>query len=591
MIGFTAEWLFTLSAVALLALVGWPLTIPFQDDRRFAILLAPMFGLITLPMVVALFYALAGTSLLRSAIAAVAFMAVASLAALLRRRPIRTDGLSNLLLVIVVSAIATALASAAAIQSGTPSITFLDGSDHAGYGHTADWLIKHGVLRRPVVSPDVPYESWPQLTLTLDPRLGAFVVVALVAMARGVSGLFAYDSVCAVVGTVGPLAAAAVYARTRPALFLLALGVMCGVLFDLGRSGYLGKLMGYPAALLLAGLFMTTTRRDAPWLATMIVLTVGVATLHSGAATAFLLLSVGAAFLAAQLALEVRRGCIRASLSRDALLLALLVFIALVATGVFARPISASAGGAFPFGWEWLVVRFFEIENPQADRVQALLPWGKALLISVAALQLATIIAALAVGSPVAVALCGSPLAVLAALYAADQKWIAQQLAGILSWCTLAGIAVVHDDLRDAGRRAAYIAVVAIGLAFVAARVPRLAVAVDRYVFRTDPHYRFQVSSFEEIRRLVGTEIVEIDTDEPLPLVAVLNELGAGQIKLQWSRRAWTRAFWYRRWPPPRYPAEPAFRLTTQRDAPSTGDLVLETPQYRLWKLQPASRS
>jgi hypothetical protein len=591
MIAFTAEWLFTLSAVALLALLGWPLTIPFQGERRFALLLAPMFGLITLPMVVALFYAFAGTTLLRAAIAAVALMAVASLAVLLRRRPARTDGLSNLLLVIVVSAIATALATAAAIQSGTQSITFLDGSDHAGYGHTADWLIKHGVLRRPVVSPDVPYESWPQLTLTLDPRLGAFVVVALVGMARGVSGLFAYDSVCAVVGTVAPLAVAAVYARTRPALLLLAFGLMCGVLFDIGRSGYLGKLMGYPGALMLAGLFMTTTRRDAPWLATMIVLTAGVATLHSGAATAFLLLAIGGTFLAATLAFEARTGGIPATLYRDAVLIALLVFIALVTTGAFARPISASAGGAFPFGWEWLTVRFFEIENAQADRVQALLPWGRALLISVAALQLATIIAALAVGSPVAVALCASPLAVLAALYAADQKWIAQQVAGTLSWSTLAGLAVVHDDLRSAGRRAAYIAVGVIGLVFVAARVPRLAVAMDRYVFRTDPHDRFYVSSFDAIRRAVGTEIVEIDTEDPLPLFAVLNELGAGQVKLQFSPRAWTRALWYRRWPPPKYPAEPAFRLTSWRDAPSTGDLVLETPQYRLWKLPPASRS
>jgi hypothetical protein len=586
MTSFAVEWLFTLSVVAILAVVGWPLTIPFQSDRRFAILLAPMFGLIALPMVVTAIYVFAQISLWSSAIAGVSLLGVASIATAFRWQPSRGDGGSILVLTVIISAVATGLASAAAIQSGVPGITFLDGSDHAGYGHAADWLIKHGIARRPIVSPDVPYESWPQLILSLDPRLSAFVFVALIAMARGLSGLFAYDSACAVVSTIGPLAVAAVYARTRPALFLLALGLMSGVLFDLGRSGFLGKLMGYPAALVVVGLFMTSTRRDAPWLATMMVLTVGVATVHSGAATAILLLTFGAPFLAATLLFENRKGGVHDRWCHDGVLLALLIFIALVATGLFARPIGTAAGSAFPFGWGWLTDRFFEIENPQADRVRVLLPWFGALLMAVVALQLATVVVALLVGSAVAVALCGSPLAVLAALYVADQKWIAQQLAGVLSWCTLAGIAVVHDDLRAAGRKAASVAILAIALAFVAVRVPRLAVAMQRYVFGTDPHYRFKVSTFDEIRRLVQDGTLEIDTDQPLPLNAALNELGAGESKLQWSPRAWTRAFGYRRWPPPTYPTEPDYRLTAQGDPPSTGNLILETSQYRLWKLR-----
>ena len=47
---FVNEWLFTLSAVMTLTLVGWPLTVLFRDGRRFVVLLAPMIGLITLPL-------------------------------------------------------------------------------------------------------------------------------------------------------------------------------------------------------------------------------------------------------------------------------------------------------------------------------------------------------------------------------------------------------------------------------------------------------------------------------------------------------------------------------------------------------------
>jgi hypothetical protein len=583
---FAAEWLFTLAATATLAWVGLPFTIPFRDDQRFSLLLAPMLGLITLPMVVAAVYIFARMSLLSSAIAALASMSVVSIVVAARWRPARHNDLPILVLVLIVSAVSTILSSAAAIQSGATSITFIDGSDQAGYGHPADWLIDHGIARRPIVNPDVPYESWPQLMLSLDPRLSSFVFVALIAMARGVSGLFAYDAACTIVGTVGPMAVAAVFARTRSTLFLLTLALMTTTLFDLGRSGYLGKIAGYPGALMLVGLFMTSTQRHLPWLATVIALTVGVAALHSGAATAFLLLMIGATFLIARLVLNFRDGDAPRLFLNDGTLLVLLMFIAVVASGVFARPVDYPPGNALPFGWGWLLERFFEIENAQTDRVRALLPWLTAVLQIAIGLQLAAIAVALLAGNALAIALCASPMVMLAALYFADMKWIALQIFSLLTCCTLVGIAVLHDDLRIAGRKSAHLAILMLGLAFVAVRLPRFAVAMDRYAFRTDPHYRYDASQYPEIRRLVDQGTLEIDTEEPLPLLGALTELGRGGIKLQWSERAWRRAFGYRRWPPRTYPVGPDFRLTARGDQPSTGVLILQTPQYQLWRLQ-----
>lgn len=588
--GFAAEWVFTLLAVATLALVGLPVAIPFRGEHRFLLLLAPMLGLITLPMAVAAIYIFAKVSLLTAAIAALAVMSAVSIAAAFRWRPFRPGDLSILPLVLFVSAIAAVLSSYAAIHAGATSITFIDGSDHAGYGHPADWLINHGIARRPLVSPDVPYESWPQLMLSLDPRLGAFVFVALIAMARGVSGLFAYDAASAIVSTVAPLAVAAVFARTRLTLYLLALGLMTGALFDLGRAGYLGKLVGYPAVLMLAGLFMTSTRRDVAWLATMIVLTTGVSALHSGGATAFLMLMILGTFLAVRLLLDVHDRDVRRMSHQDGIALALLMFMALAASGIFARAIDYPAGGAFPYGWGWLLERYLEIENPQADRVRAVLPWVQAILFAALALQLAALAAAWFARNAVAVTLCASPLVMFGVLYVAGQKWIAMQVGGVLLWCMLAGIAVVQDDLRLAGRKTAHLALLLVGLAFVAARLPRFAVAMDRYAFNTDPQYRFGQSQYPEIRRLVGRGSLELDTTQPLPLIAAINELGASGMNLQYSEQAWRRAFGYRKWPTPAYPTTPEYRLTAQGDPSSTGELILQTPQYRLWRLQPSTQ-
>jgi hypothetical protein len=583
---FVNEWLFTLSAVMTLTLVGWPLTVLFRDGRRFVVLLAPMIGLITLPLLVGLIYVFAKVSFSWSALVAVGLMSLVAITVALRWKPDRDEILFSLSFILVVSALVTAISTAATIQSGVPSITFIDGSDHAGYGHVADWLTKHNILRGPIVDPDVPYESWPQLMLSMDPRLSSFILVALVAVARNLSGLFAYDSTSAIVTTVGTLGVAAVYARSRTVAIAVALALMTGVLTDLGRSGYFGKLAGYPAALVLLGLFMTSTRRDIRWIAAMILLVIGVSALHSGFATAFLLCTIGTTYLAAKASLQARGIDDRNLISRDTTFLALLIFVAIAATGLFARPIKLPPLATFPHGWDWLLGRFLELENPQADRVRSAFAWFNSLQATALGLQIAAVTVAFLARSVVALALCAWPLAVIIALYAADQKWIALQLVGLQTWCTIAGIAILSDEAWATGRKSVLVPVLAIGTMLVAIRIPRLAIAMDRYVFRTESQYRFKASQFDEIRKTVGFGIVEVDMDQPLPLIAVLNELGGRDTRLQWSPRAWTRAFVYRKWPLPHYTTQPDFRLTASGDPSSTGELVLETPQYRLWRLK-----
>jgi hypothetical protein len=69
-----------------------------------------------------------------------------------------------------------------------------------------------------------------------DPRLSAFVMLALVALLRGTSGIFAYDLACGLVLAASILGVAAVFAKSRLTLILLICVLALSVWFEYGRS-------------------------------------------------------------------------------------------------------------------------------------------------------------------------------------------------------------------------------------------------------------------------------------------------------------------------------------------------------------------
>jgi hypothetical protein len=62
-------------------------------------------------------------------------------------------------------------------------------------------------------------------------------------------------------------------------------------------------------------------------------------------------------------------------------------------------------------------------------------------------------------------------------------------------------------------------------------------------------------------------------------------ELGWRGLNIQWTARSWKWILEYRRWAPPRYASKPNYRLTAVTDT-GEDELLLQTPQYRLWHLK-----
>ncbi len=365
---FLVEWAFTLAALLVLALAGGFVLPAFRQGRRFVLLLAPMCGLLVLPIVTTFIYTFGKTSFSRAAIIAILITSAVSIATSIRWRPSHEDVGWSLLLVTVLSALAAALSMSSSIYNGSPSLLFIDGSDHAGYAHAADWLLNHRVHERPTMSPDAPYESWPHLVLSLDPRLGGFVVNALVAWARGLPGLFAYDAGCTVVFAAAVLGVACVFSRTPRTLVLLSVGLTICAWFDLGRSGYFGKLAGYSATLFVIGILLTDGKRDVKFVAAAMLVTIGAATLHSAFATALLIGAVGCTYVAAAAAIELIDKRQAKALTSDEVIIGTALLTAFATSGMFGRLAIAPLGIQFPHSWTWILPRAIDLQNPCGGR-------------------------------------------------------------------------------------------------------------------------------------------------------------------------------------------------------------------------------
>jgi len=583
---FLVEWAFTLAALLVLALTGAFVLIAFRQGRRFVLLLAPMCGLLVLPLVTTFIYTFGRISLSRAAIAAILIGSAISAAVSIRWRPSREDVCWSFFLIAVLSALAAALSMSSSIYNGSPSLLFIDGSDHAGYAHFVDWLLNHPVNEPPKLSPDAPYESWPHYMLG-DPRLSSVIAHALVAWGRGSSGLFAYDAACAVLFAAAVLGVACVFSRSPRTLVLLSVGLATCAWFDLGRSGYLGKLAGYPATLFVLGILLTNVNRDVKFVAAAVVLTAGAGTLHSAFPTALFIGVIGCTYITATWVVEFIDKRQRAASTAHLVTFGATFLIALACNGMFGRLAIAPIGIQFPHSWSWILPRVLDLQNHAVDVIRAPSFWLSTLLTLAIVFHLAIVMAAVAARNAIAVALTGGPLALLGLLYVSGHAWIGYQIVGTLFPYSLCAVAYLSDEPAIVSKRAVLFAVMTGAVALIAIHVPRFWGAVDRYALNVTGQHRYAASDFEKIAAIVGPDgIVQINLHEPLPAIAALVEFGRRGMIVQWSPEAWKTILAYRKWPPPTYAVQAGFRLTDRSEFDPNGEVMLETPQYRLWRLR-----
>lgn len=545
---------------------GWFAVAPLARLVGHPVLLAPLAGLLLLP---------AGTLLAYVALplpfAAAATLAASACGALSVREGLaglRDRPAASLAAAALVALIATLLCQAATLREGEPAILFLWGTDQAGYGQVADWLRQHLATQAPRTDPRLPLQSWPALSFQSDPRFGTYALVALASLATGLPGLFAYDIASTVALAAAVMALAGLGARRFAGVLLLAIALLASQWFDLGRAGYLGKLLGFPVVLFLGGLVMRLPdlpKHAVPGMAARLVgLGMAAGTVYPGVVQAILLTVLILPWL---LLRRDARGVVP--------VVALVVLGVAMASGLAARPLVAGYPQS-PAAWPEILARIAGLLPLEGIGEPGRMPHpGRSL--TVAALWIGCAALALWRRAAMAAAFLLMPALLLCAAALTGQRPAAAQLAGLAMPAVLVGAMLLADHVR--WRMAAF-GVVAL---LILVQAPRfLGVAAVTVGPAMPVAFVIRHSDTERLFATIGDRPALLDLPGPVqwPL-AVLALAGPGRA-LFFAPPTWRALFDYRHWAPPPVPDDPTPRIVAVGTPVATGDVVIRTRQFVL---------
>jgi hypothetical protein len=591
---FWSNLTLVLTLVTLLAGCGWWAVAPFRRHFPFALAQAPLAGMLLLPMSVLALMVVLHFRFDRALVVSSVLLASATAVSAWRGHdhvPGHVVFLSGIGL--CAAAAAVWFLTAADLYFGNPALGLGHGTDHLGYAQVADWL--RGKPTR-VVTP-VPtdwYGSYAQYSLGVDPRYGSFALLGIVSAVSGRPGVFAYDLCSAVAIPVGVLAVAAVFARRRSTFLLLATALFTGYWFDWNRGGYLGKTGGYPATFFVIGLILFWIERargseDRPLfeVAALAALTAGAALIFTGLITAMVISLVAGIYLSC-LAFDQRRSTKKAApgiLSDSATVVGLLAAVAVLTSGIIARPLFAPGNIPIPWSWWDLLSRATEFDGLIPGRT--LFPPFAITILMVTTFLAAILLLCIAFFSRslVAASLIAAPLLILSIVVPAGFKWHAMVFMGLYVPLLYCGSAVLIDDLVARGSSKIWRTMVAvIAIAMIAFRLPRFEATVRFHKGRDFPtQYRFSSAEIDALAAAIEREggVTFVDLDPPHHFAAfLLVELGRRGIEVQWSERSWRQVLRYRPWPVPSYD-KPA-PLKIQMRGRSKSPAIVQTTQFEL---------
>ena len=549
------------SVVLALSLFGWFVIAPFNLASPFIALAAPWAGLVMLAFFSLLFYVMLKLPFaFAGALAAVACLALSAFMALIHGWPVasRRSLLLWLAVVAAMTAIETVINTYMSYRLGGPAILYYDGTDHAGWAWTADWLRLYPITHRPLdwMSANLDAYQWiPYFHFTMDPRFGTFAVISLLSVVTGLKGLFAHDLACALGLTVGILAMVGVFCRTRFFAVVLALGLLTCHWFDYGRTGYFGKALDYPGIFAVVGLtflaFRVRPEQRTFVLLSMTLLVIAMSHMYAGPVLGLFLGLLGLCFILCDCLFEsgalgpADRRLLLLSTRDRVLFLAVGVLIAIVSSGVIARPL-ALGYSHYDLTWSYVLARVADLEYQGAH----LTPFTDAQLVQLTWLMgciwLVELGTAIYQRNAEAIALVAAPMLLLAALYAMNAPAMLFQMIGTFYPVALAGLVnisertcVQTDAARGSGRLIAA-AGAALALLAIALHVPRFLGALDRFEGPNTPvKYQFTKAEMDGLENAIGGSPTMIDvTEAPQFGLALVVGLGP-DVPLQWSDKAW----------------------------------------------------
>lgn len=583
-------WLQTLAGLGLLALIGGWALVPFRrEDRPYLWLSAPVAGIAVLSLLMTLLCRLAGMAVVPAlAVISVLCIPVTVVGAYRRWREgagIRT-GLVPLAAILAVSFWATYTCNQASLLHEQAALFARDGTDMVGYAQMADWFLSHPG-ERPDWSPNRPDQAFPRILYDRDPRWGTFLFLAAVSGVRRSTALMSYDFVSGLVLASAVLALAGGYSARRTGVVLLVIAGSLSMWLAMGRSGYLAKVVAYPASIWLGSLYLTSAaspsiRRGLA----LTLLSTGIGLAHSLPAMACVLGLIGAPATlfatagawrtAAAGAWKAALGCIaRYGLLFGTPLLPLWAVYAGLRIGI------APGGHEKTWDWEHIVVMSLGLGGWSGATLS-----GDLLRLLLALNTVGLITLAWAAWRQRALESASLLLVVWAipATYLLGKNWHLYQIQGVFfPLGAAAAVTLWESQRRPEGAPGVKWTCAAALLLMLVLRIPQAQESWSRYVTPAgDPEFCFTKTELANVRAATAGYTVRLVTSNIRPSLVLLADHAAHGRTLQFSAAAWKTLFGYTPWTVPEYADPPAMLIAPASSPAQPSAILVSSDQFRV---------
>jgi hypothetical protein len=417
----------------------------------------------------------------------------------------------------------------------------------------------------------------------------------------GRTGAFAYDLGCAIAIAAAALSLAGLFSRNYIGLLTCAAAFIVSPVYEFSQLGFLGKIIGFPASVLLAGMYFKLARADLDDDLHSVAIYAGIGAtaaaagmMFSGYITVLVLVSLGGCYLLLELFEDRHTGWKALPLYvRPAAILVALAVVIVLSYGVATRP---------------LYVGFLVIETPWKDLwyeamgVTSVIPsladlpdnLVAPLALFLPLMALAIVALSLRASETEAASLVLGATAIGIMLFVKDERWRFLQTVPMYIPVLLCAAAALSGRLHIRNRALPIFPIGALllgcCLAIGAYRAKPISdkIAGGPLTPATYVFSEHEISGLADKIKKTGGVTIDVGPSPHLNIFA-LAELGGRGAGIQLSEASWKIALAYRIW---KYPGEKPYPLRLVLTSPensSKPNLLYRTAQFDLLGPAPAA--
>jgi hypothetical protein len=553
---FIHDYFLALLAIAIFFFCGYGVVSFFNEEQCLTrvqiFLISPLAG-ISISILGLIFLYTLGISL--GATTAIVISLLSMLTIWRLKREVGNIKFSIIFPFLITSFFVSLLCNSNSLREKGPSIQMIGGSDAMGYSMSADWISENAIKKLPGIRATEPHEVLPHQNLSSDQRLGSFVYLALISKIAHRPAFFSYNLAVTIALIASFIGLAAVISSNWSIFYLTISLLFFSQLIDLGNSGFLGKILGYPSIFLVLLLVLKNNHPKPQSIFYYSLLTVAACSLYSYLNVFVLVAFVILLSFIYYIIVEKKYWADfkNSDAENQVFVLIILALIGFACSGGF----SILLGDDFLHGWQrgplvdsYLQINIFTLLLLilNIDYFTSLVCFTTAKGMLVVLLSIITLliimISSLTFKNRTTFIIIALPLILMTFLITTGRYWGAYQMSLLLYLCSALAVGILMDHIFMQRSKKLKLLSLFFLVAFIIPHVPRLIEVTNRFVYSPPECVRYSEAEIQQIKNIVGSKKLMIDTVGVYDTQPLLLTLGPIGMNLFFTERSWILTDW-----------------------------------------------